>query len=135
MQTASTSFAQLYFSASGRISRSTFWLRFYVPAMVITMLAAMADIGLGTFNKEFSVGLVGGVVGILLLYPCIIAYVKRSHDRNRSGWFVLLLLVPLVNFWPAVELLFLKGTDGPNRFGQDPVGSGAGSVDERAVRE
>jgi len=48
-------------------------------------------------------------------------YVKRLHDRNHSGWFALLLLVPLVNLWPAIEIMFLRGTRGPNRFGADPA--------------
>jgi uncharacterized membrane protein YhaH (DUF805 family) len=47
--------------------------------------------------------------------------IKRSHDRDRSGWFILLFLVPLLNLWPLIELLFLRGTIGSNRFGPDPV--------------
>jgi uncharacterized membrane protein YhaH (DUF805 family) len=61
----------------------------------------------------------------LLLFPIIIFLsittgVKRCHDRDYSGWFVLLYFVPLVQFWLIVELLFLRGTRGPNRFGSDP---------------
>ena len=42
---------------------------------------------------------------------------KRWHDRNKSGWWSLISLIPLVNFWMLIELGFLTGTDSANRFG------------------
>jgi uncharacterized membrane protein YhaH (DUF805 family) len=47
--------------------------------------------------------------------------IKRCHDRGRSGYFILLNFVPLVNFWPLIELTFLKGDAGPNEYGPDPL--------------
>jgi uncharacterized membrane protein YhaH (DUF805 family) len=43
--------------------------------------------------------------------------VKRCHDRNRSGWFLLIGWLPIMNLWLFIELGFLAGTVGPNRFG------------------
>jgi uncharacterized membrane protein YhaH (DUF805 family) len=54
---------------------------------------------------------------VLAIYPSIAVSVKRAHDRDRSGWFVLLGLVPLVNLWVVVELGFLAGTPGANTYG------------------
>ncbi len=49
--------------------------------------------------------------------------------RNRTGWFLLIGLIPLVSIWLVVELGFLRGTVGPNRFGPDPLaGSGTGTA-------
>jgi uncharacterized membrane protein YhaH (DUF805 family) len=43
--------------------------------------------------------------------------INRLHDRNHSAWFLLILLIPLVQLWCVVELYFLPGTKGQNRFG------------------
>lgn len=48
--------------------------------------------------------------------------VKRWHDRDKSGWWVLIELIPLIgSIWALVELGCLKGTYGKNRFGPDPL--------------
>ena len=50
------------------------------------------------------------------------ADVKRYHDVDKSGWWVLILLVPVVGFvWFLIECGFQRGTSGPNRFGPDPL--------------
>jgi uncharacterized membrane protein YhaH (DUF805 family) len=49
-------------------------------------------------------------------------YGKRWHDRDKSAWWILIGLIPFIGWiWVLVEVGFLKGTDGPNRFGEDPV--------------
>ncbi len=123
MPTAHMPYTQLFLSFEGRIPRSTFWLRFYLPVLLITIVMTVLDFSLGTFNEELSVGLFSGISAVLLLYPIFAVYVKRAHDRNRTGWFVLLLFVPLVNLWPLVEFFFLRGTEGPNKYGPDPIGT------------
>ena len=113
----------LYFSFEGRINRSTWWLKFWLPVMLINMVANLIDYATGNLTDasgNYSYGVVGPIVGVLLIYSAFAVYVKRAHDRGRTGWFVLLLFVPILNLWPAVELLFLRGTVGPNRFGPDP---------------
>lgn len=53
-----------------------------------------------------------------------IATIKRFHDRGKSGWWTLVLLVPVIgSIWTFVECGFLKGTDGPNKYGEDPLAS------------
>jgi uncharacterized membrane protein YhaH (DUF805 family) len=76
----------------------------------------------GTYNEEFGIGIFGGIFWVLALYPLVSVFVKRIHDRDRAGWFFLLLFVPLVNLWPVVEIYFLKGTEGENQYGPDPLG-------------
>lgn len=133
MQNPSSAFKPLYFSFSGRIPRSTYWLRFYVPCMLLFLLTLALDFSLGTFNEEYNVGLFGFIFSLALLYSMVAIYVKRLHDRDHSGWFALLLLVPLVNLWPAIEIMFLRGTKGPNRFGADPADEAATAAGERVV--
>jgi uncharacterized membrane protein YhaH (DUF805 family) len=66
------------------------------------------------------IGLFTGIFALLTLIPTIIVYVKRFHDRDKSGWWVLIGLIPIIGvIWLLIELGFLKGTPGPNRFGTD----------------
>jgi len=121
MQTEPMTLSQIYFSFEGRIPRSTYWLKYYLPMMGISILAAILDFSAGTFNEDYSIGLYSSIASLLLIYPSIAIYVKRVHDRGRTGWFVLLMAIPLVNIWPAVEVMFLRGTYGPNQYGEDPT--------------
>ncbi|MGH7047191.1 MAG: DUF805 domain-containing protein [Stellaceae bacterium] len=57
-----------------------------------------------------------------ILPNCAIT-VRRCHDRDRSGWFVLIWLIPIVHLWVLLELGFLPGTTGDNQFGPEPVGA------------
>ena len=65
------------------------------------------------------------LVGLLVLpflVMAIIVQVKRWHDLNKSGWWVLINLVPCIGgLWSLVECGFITGTRGPNQFGPDPL--------------
>ena len=72
----------------------------------------------------------GFYLGILI--PTIAVAVRRLHDRNMSGWwylgFIALSFIPVVGFLASIAMLVifcLKGTDGDNRFGPDPLRPGA----------
>ncbi len=96
----------ILFSFQGRLNRKPFWL-YQIGVAVVT-----------------SVPLILGhswLTGLLELWAQAALYVKRAHDRGRSGKFVLLFLVPLVQIWPFIELSFLRGTTGDNEYGGDPL--------------
>ena len=104
-----------WFSFRGRISRKEYWLHYTLPLLMIQCLVGFID-GLVRAN-----GILIGIVGLVLLIPSIAGSVKRAHDRDRSAWFLLVCLIPLIgSIWFIVEIGFLRGTDGPNRFGRDP---------------
>ncbi len=65
----------------------------------------------------------GGALILGLLFTGVLAAFStgRCHDRGRSGNFAWLLFVPVLFLWPIVELLFLRGTVGPNKYGPDPL--------------
>ena len=109
---------QLLFSFSGRINRQPYWL----VGIAAGVVPAVISMGAGLIESETV--LLIGVIGyfIAALWIGIALAVKRAHDRGRSGLFVLLFLVPLLNFWPMVELYFLPGTSGQNEYGVDPLG-------------
>ena len=64
---------------------------------------------------------VEGIIWIMLIVPHTVLHVKRCHDLDRSGWFMLVALIPLVNIWYMVEITCYRGTEGYNRFGPDPL--------------
>lgn len=116
------------FSFYGRISRSRYWLVFgivFVVSIVLSGVNAMM------MFRGLSTGQDAGVnpyttVSTLLSLPLIVIGVlntiKRLHDRDKSGWWVLISLVPIIgSLWLLIECGFLKGTDGENRFGADPL--------------
>jgi uncharacterized membrane protein YhaH (DUF805 family) len=114
-------YSQLLFSFEGRISRSPYWLKYYLPFMVVAIVCWFLDTLLGTSFQPGSIGVIYVIFVLLNIYPYLAVSVKRCHDRGRSGWFLLLLLIPLVNLWPSIELAFLRGTLGPNQYGPDPL--------------
>jgi len=64
-----------------------------------------------------------GLFGLVLTWTHLAVFVKRWHDRNKSGWWVLINLIPVIGwFWTLIECGFLEGTVGANTYGPDPKG-------------
>lgn len=99
---------RMWFTFEGRCTRFDYWV-YQVPVIVIAVLVP---------SLPPTVVL---ICGLLLLWPGFAMGIKRCHDRDRSGWFLLVSLIPVINIWAFVELGLLRGTVGPNRFGPDPL--------------
>lgn len=114
-------FSWLYWSFNGRIPRSVYWKWYVLPAGILSLLSLGMDIAFETsISYDFFVFYTLFI--LIACYPGLAASVKRLHDRNRSGWFILISLIPFVgNIWLMIELLFLKGTKGSNMFGADTL--------------
>ena len=99
------------FSFEGRATRAQYWM-FVLINFAANIVAGIIDLVLGS-GFAFQ-----AIVGLVLLFPGIAVSVRRYHDRDKSGWWVLIAFVPLIGWiWMIVELGFLSGTPGPNRFG------------------
>ena len=46
--------------------------------------------------------------------------IKRAHDRDHSGWYIMLTMIPIIGMIFSLDLYFLKGNDGTNKYGADP---------------
>jgi uncharacterized membrane protein YhaH (DUF805 family) len=113
---------QFYFSAQGRVSRKQWWLRLILPIFVITLVLAFIDKITGAYDPKTGVGILSGLFLLACLIPAILVDIKRWHDRDKSGWWMLITLVPIIgSIWFLVELGFLAGTPGANRFGPPPT--------------
>ena len=78
---------------------------------------------------------ISGLLYLAILIPSIAVTVRRFHDKNLSGWWYLALIllgfVPFVGFLASIATLVicvLKGTEGPNKFGPDPLGGGEAEI-------
>ncbi|GLS18199.1 hypothetical protein GCM10007874_12150 [Labrys miyagiensis] len=126
---------QILFSFEGRITRLQFWMFSLGAAIVFYILLFILAQVMGVTGQQYVGGTVSGafygVLGLLYL-PFLWVHLainsKRCHDRDRSAWFILVSLIPLVGLWYLVEIGFLDGTQGPNRFGPSPKGIGGSQV-------
>ena len=108
---------QFYFSFRGRVNRSAYWLKWTLPAFVGLILG-----GILFTVDAFVANVLGLIWYVLWTWTGWAVVVKRYHDRNKSAWWILIGLIPIIgSIWQVIELGFLKGTAGPNRFGPDPL--------------
>lgn len=112
---------------SGRSRRREYWLFILLYSVVATVAiildiqlglvsyASYSDFGDGGMSMSFSAGFGPLTIAVMLLFliPVLSVTVRRMHDVDKSGWF---MLIPLYNF----ILTCIEGTRGPNRFGPDP---------------
>jgi uncharacterized membrane protein YhaH (DUF805 family) len=108
-----------YADSSGRAPRAEYWW-FYLLSVVAYIVATILDSILGNGGALGSYGLVSILVMLALLVPSLAAGVRRLHDTDRSGWWLLIVLIPLVGAIVLLVFLVLEGTRGDNRFGPDP---------------
>jgi uncharacterized membrane protein YhaH (DUF805 family) len=114
------------FSFDGRIGRSTYW-RFLGPYIAVYLVLALIDAFAHTPTTKVG-GLFSSLFWVAALYPSIAVAVKRGHDRDHSWWFLLLGLVPIANLVLLVELAFMPGAAGPNRYGLPEAGALVGEL-------
>ena len=100
-----------YFVFEGRASRSEYWW-FQLIVTPSYLISTIIENEIGYF-----------FLGITLftLIPAISAGVRRLHDTNRSGFFYLISLIPIIGSFILVFFLIPEGTKGKNRFGPDPL--------------
>lgn len=105
---------QNYADFSGRARRQEFWLFF-----LLVLIAFPVAMGIDSFI--IGMPALTALLGLGLIIPNLSVSVRRLHDTDRSGWWILLNLVP---FGGLILLIFfiMEGTPGPNRFGPNPKG-------------
>ncbi len=110
---------QILFSFRGRVPRKVFWLYGVLGPLLVSVMMEMllGIVGVSERHTEM-------LTTLLLAWPCAAVSVKRWHDREKSGWWALVYLIPLIGvLWTLFVNGLLRGTDGANRFGADLTGS------------
>ncbi len=124
-----------YVDFSGRARRTEYWM-FTLFNVIILVILGFVDraLGLGSFSSDTSggvafsasLGLLGTLYSLAVLLPSLGVGVRRLHDTNRSGWWLLIGLIPIVGGIVLLVFFVLAGTRGPNSHGADPKLAAAG---------
>ena len=103
-----------YVGFSGRAHRTEFWM-FALINFIIGIILGVVDSALG-----FESGGIGSLYSLVVLLPSLAVGMRRLHDTDRSGWWLLLYLIPILG-WIALLIFYcLDGTPGSNQYGPDP---------------
>ncbi len=129
------------FAFEGRINRAKYWT--YIGLVLVFVLPALSAIsGLRSVLPQFSdpvtirtLEMGTSILMLFIVLPLQVSFLavgaKRWHDRNKSGWWVLMTLVPVIGpIWTLVECGCMKGTEGENRHGPDPLAPSVETVFE-----
>lgn len=131
-----------YAQFNGRARRKEYWMfALFVVIASIAIGIVEAILGIGTttttsgvpadtygvaYSADHGFGWLGGIFVLAVLVPSIAVGVRRLHDIDRSGWWLLIGLIPLIGGIVLFVFNVTSGTRGPNRFGPDPVESDPG---------
>ena len=102
-----------YVDFSGRARRKEYWMYFLVY-FLITLVCGVVE---GVLSMP---GVLTGLVALVHLLPSLGVTVRRLHDTDRSGWWILIALIPLVGWLVLLYFTVIAGQTQDNRFGADP---------------
>lgn len=110
-----------YATFSGRAQRAEYW--YYTLFYILIYIGlTIIDSVTGTFDAESGVGLLGSLMGLALLLPTLAVTVRRLHDTGRSGWWLLIGLIPLVGLIVMLVFTVQDSKPGDNEYGPNPKG-------------
>ena len=123
-----------YFDFRGRSRRREYWL-FLLALIIGAVLVALVEVTLGLGETRSSTsryaasfnydnGPLLSLYWLAIIIPSIAVQVRRFHDQDKSGWWVLLNLFPFFGGFAVLIFMLMEGTRGPNRFGPDPKDGG-----------
>lgn len=108
-----------YVGFSGRARRKEYWM-FTLISTLISIGLTIVDMVTGNVNATTGWGMLSGIYALLVLLPSLAVSVRRLHDRDKSGWWLLLVLIPLIGAIVLLVWMVQEGDRGTNRFGADP---------------
>jgi uncharacterized membrane protein YhaH (DUF805 family) len=103
----------------GRARRKEYWF-FMLFNLLISMALGLFDRLTGSFDPMSGVGFFGSIYTLGILIPGLAVSVRRLHDTGRSGWWLLISLVPLVGGLVLLYFMVLEGDAGTNPYGEPP---------------
>jgi uncharacterized membrane protein YhaH (DUF805 family) len=106
---------------TGRAQRAEYWW-FFLFNLLITVALIFFDMTLGTFSEDTGYGLLSGLYTLGVLLPNIGVSIRRLHDTGRSGWWLLIGLVPLIGAIVLIVFFVMDSTPGDNQHGPNPKG-------------
>jgi len=114
-----------YVTFSGRAQRSAYWWWALFVFLSNLALSFIDSALFGTVPETGqSVSILGAIFALATFLPSLAVGARRLHDIDRTAWWLLIGLVPIIGFIVLLVFFVQRGTEGPNRFGPDPLGGG-----------
>ncbi len=101
-----------YTNFEGRDTRPQYWY-FYLFSLIVAII-------LGIIEKIINTNALGYIYALVVLIPSIAIAARRLHDIGKSGWWLLIALIPIIGWIWIIVLLASKGEDKPNKYGSVP---------------
>jgi uncharacterized membrane protein YhaH (DUF805 family) len=115
-----------YVEFSGRARRQEFWMFNLINAVIWLVLLGI-DNAIGTDQGQYHTsGILSGIYSLAVLLPSIAVAIRRMHDTNRTGWWVLINLICCIGWIIFIVFAAKEGDAGANQYGPDPKGPGRG---------
>jgi|ABSQ01.1.fsa_nt_gi uncharacterized membrane protein YhaH (DUF805 family) len=108
-----------YADFSGRAQRAEYWYFVLFYVLIIIALSIIDSVA-GLYDETLGLGVSGGLFALATLIPTLAVTVRRLHDTSRSGWWILLNLVPLIGGIVVLIFTCLDSTPGSNQYGPNP---------------
>ncbi len=108
-----------YVGFSGRARRKEYWMFTLFNAIAIILLSIIDGI-ISSANSQSGFGMLSSIYLLAVFLPSIAVTTRRLHDTDRSGWWQLLMLIPVIGTVVLLVFTAMDGTRGDNRFGPDP---------------
>ena len=113
-----------YVNFFGRACRSEYW--FWILFTIIAQIAT------GIIDAVIGMDVTTALFGLATFLPSLAVGIRRLHDIDRTGWWIFIWFIPIVGWIILIIWYCTKGTDGPNRFGPDPLATLAIPAAQRA---
>ena len=108
-----------YATFSGRAQRAEYWYFFLFYILTFIGLSFIDGIT-GTFSEEAGIGLLSGLYSLAILIPSLAVGVRRLHDTGRSGWWLLVGIIPLIGAIVLLIFFVQDSVPGHNLYGSNP---------------
>ena len=104
-----------YANFNGRARRQEYWM-FVLFNIIISIVAGILD----RLIFKGPIGVLANLYGLAVLIPAIAVGVRRLHDINKSGWTMLIVLIPIIGWIWLLILFIMDSTPGENKYGPNP---------------
>lgn len=115
-------FKEMFLTTKGRLNRKPYILRGILLGILSSVLSNVMEVM--SESDSLVMNLLTLVLFAAIIALCVLSVmlvIRRWHDLGKSGWFTLLLFVPLANLFVGIYLWVKKGDEGPNQYGEDPL--------------
>lgn len=109
---------------TGRSQRAEYWY-FALFYFLIIVALSIVDTAAGTMNVTYEIGLFSSIFGLAMIIPSLAVGVRRLHDIGKSGWWILIGLIPLIGAIVLIVFACMDSQPGANAYGPNPKDAAA----------